>query len=256
MTDIVNAVASSDTNKINYPASALPSGVVAVQKLAEAKSAPVASRPANGNGMPAAGMPGNLTNLTNGMWVRKINNGFTQAIMAELFNVSGQMNPIAQFSIDNSGGGAANQNLIIGSVLGDTGSYVYYGQSASAADNAVIVDQFGAGCRFTIGFSRLVSFMPVVVSEIKFSSTNTLQVNLPFSHKVLFPTDAVVYPLTNNIGFTQEKSDFRTTLSVAVGKWVLGPNQYFQYQVLATATVTIWLKISAIGNVKSMTMVE
>lgn len=194
-----------------------------------------------------------LINLTKGQYIRKIGKGFTSAITLALWEQN-QMNPVLQANLSNPMPGTVN--LIIGSVLAETGAYLFYGQQPSAADNAAFTDNFGHGTPFITGFSRLTNHMPIVFDELKIATDNTQQLLLPFQHCQLNPTDATVLPKTNNIGFTQEKSDFRTTLSVAVGKWTIGPNQYFQYPVLGNTTLTLYMRIRAISNVKTFVLVN
>lgn len=194
-----------------------------------------------------------IPDLTKGAYIRNINKGIVPAILLALYDAK-QMNPIAQFSVNNPL--AVPVPLIIGSVLAETGAYLYYGTQPSAADNAAFSDQFGMGTPFITGFSKLTSHMPVVFNQIKISSANQLQVNSNFTHNTICPTTDNIYTRTNNIGVTQNKNDYNLNISVAQGKWVLGPNQYIQYVIQPLTSATIYLKIISIANVKSMVLVN
>lgn len=195
----------------------------------------------------------NIPDLTQGVLIRNIKQGFVPAILIALYDAK-QMNPIAQFSVNNPL--PTTVPLIIGSVLAQTGAFLYYNTQPSAADNAAFSDQFGMGTPFITGFSKLTNHMPVVFNQIKISCTNQAQVNSSFTHNTLDPSTATIYPFTNNIGFTQNKNDYNLNIATAEGKWTLGPNQFLQYIIQPATAVTIYLKIISIANVKAMVLVE
>lgn len=198
-------------------------------------------------------MNNSIPDLTQGVYIRNINKGIVPAIMLALYDAK-QMNPIAQFSVNNPL--AVPVPLIIGSVLAQTGAFLYYGTQPTAADNAAFSDQLGMGTPFVTGFSKLTNHMPIVFNQIKISCTNQIQVNSSFTHNTISPFTATIYPKTNNIGFTQSKNDYNLNLSTAEGKWTLGPNQFLQYVIQPLTSVTIYLKIISIANVKTMVLVN
>ena len=164
------------------------------------------------------------------------------------------MNPVVQFDIVNSGVGATQQLLRIGSVAAFPDAFRRFGLTAGAADNAIITDDFGAGCLKVQGFSDLINYKPVVINEIHLISDNLTQLNAQFTHKLIHP-DAVVDTRSNNIAFTQQKTDQKETLNVAKGKWLLDSNQFLEFSIFAGRDMTILLHMVAIANVSTFTPV-
>jgi len=174
--------------------------------------------------------------------------GVQENISMILDNTGTAMNPVAQFDIVNTGVGNAQQIMRIGAVVALAGAYVRYNLAAGSADDAVITDQFGAGCRKVQGFSEIASHIPVIIDQIHISSSDLTQLNRAFTHNIIYMTDAVVDQRTSNIAFTQQKTDQKTTLNVAKGKWILSANQYFSYTIGAAISVTLLLHVAAVGN--------
>ena len=174
--------------------------------------------------------------------------GIQQNVSMILDNTGSAMNPVAQFDIVNTGAGNAQQIMRIGAVVALAGAYVRYNLVAGSADDAVITDQFGAGCRKIQGFSELTSHIPVIIDQIHISSSDLTQLNRAFTHNIIYMTDAVVDQRTSNIAFTQAKTDQKTTLNVAKGKWILSANQYFSYTIGAAISVTLLLHVAGVAN--------
>ena len=236
----------TEKNTINYGDSLAASGLRApVQNSMAAGLQPV------GNMAPQA----QVANLSGMSVVKSVSGAQVQAMLLETANVRGQMNPVVQFDIDNTGGGAADQVVRIGSIAAQPGAYLQLGLTAGAADNAVIRDQFGAGCLNVQGFSQLCSFKPVVINEIHIISTSLTQLNARFLHRLINP-DMIVINRSNNIAFTQQKTDQKTTLNVAMGKWLIDSNQWLEFTSYLGQSVTILLHMVAIANVATFTPVE
>lgn len=235
----------TEKNTINYGDSLSASGL----------------RPALQSGMAAGVQPvgamaqPQVANLSGMSVVKSVSGAQVQAMLLETANVRGQMNPVVQFDIDNTGGGAVNQVVRIGSVAAQPGAYLQLGLTPGAADNAVIRDQFGAGCLNVQGFSSLCSFKPVVVNQINIISTSLVQLNARFLHRLINP-DMIVINRSNNIAFTQQKTDQKVTLNVAMGKWLLDSNQWLEFTSYAGDQLTILLHMVAIANVATFTPVE
>lgn len=237
----------TEKNTINYNDSLSASGL----------RAPVQSMAANPGGVrqlnPAGGVM--IADLSGLSVVKSVSGAQVQAMLLETANVRGTMNPVVQFDVDNSGVGATDQVVRIGSIAAQPGAYQQLGLVAGASDNAVIRDQFGAGCLNIQGFSQLCSFKPVVINEIHLISTSLTQLNARFLHKLINP-DMIVITRSNNIAFTQQKTDQKTTLNVAMGKWLLDSNQWLEFTSYAGDEITILLHMVAIANVSTFTPVQ
>ncbi len=233
----------TEKNTINYNDSLAASGL-----RAPATQMVAGTRQVN----PAGPMIADLSGIS---MVKSVSGSMVQAMLVETANVRGAMNPVVQFDIDNTGGGATDQVVRIGSIAALPGSYLQLGLTAGAADNGVIRDQFGVGCLNVQGFSFLGSFKPVIVNEIHIISTDLTQLNARFLHRLINP-DMIVINRSNNIAFTQQKTDQKTTLNVAMGKWLLDSNQWLEFTSYAAKSVTILLHMVAIANVSTFTPVS
>ena len=214
-------------------------------------SAPSVLLKERGNGSPMV-MP--TTDLSGFTQVRSVNGAKVDALILETANVRGRMNPVVQFDIVNSGIGATNQKVRIGSVAAFPDVFARFGITPGSADNAVITDQLGAGCLKVQGFSDLINYKPVVINEIHLISSDLIQLNTEFFHKLIHP-DLVIDDRSNNIAFTQQKTDQKETLNVAIGKWLIDSNQFLEFTVFAAKDITILLHMNAIGNVTTFTEV-
>jgi len=242
-------VAGTEKNIINYGKSEEASGLIPETRQRFPYSAE--STP-NGGPMvyPAGG--NDMSGMTK---VRSVSGSKVEALILETANVRGRMNPVVQFSIDNTGGGATDQKVRIGSVAAFPDAYSRFGLTPGSADNGVIRDQLGVGCLKVQGFSDLINFKPVVINEIHLISSDLTQLNTEFFHKLIHP-DLVIDDRSNNIAFTQQKTDQKTTLNVAKGKWLLDSNQFLEFTVFAGKSLTILLHMVAIANVSTFTPVR
>jgi hypothetical protein len=171
-------------------------------------------------------------------------------VLLETSLVQARINPVVQFNIDNTGAGNANQVLRIGSESGQPDSYLQFGLPASAADDAVITDDYGVGCLKVQGFSRLVSSKAVAITELKvIEATPSDQLQQAFVYKSL-QYDGTIDEIKQNIAFTQEKVDQRDNLVRQRGLWVLDAQQLLEYTVLAGKKVSLFVKISAADSAK------
>ena len=237
--------AGTEKNVINYGKSEEASGLV-----------PVTTRPwpanAESMGGPMIAGGSDLSGMTK---VRSVSGAKVEALVLETANVRGRMNPVVQFDIDNSGVGAATQKVRIGSVAAFPDAYARFGLTPGSADNAVITDQLGAGCLAIQGFSDLINYKPVVINEIHLISADLTQLNTQFFHKLIHP-DLIIDDRSNNIAFTQQKTDQKTTLNVAKGKWLIDSNQFLEFTVFAGKSLTVLLHMVAIANVDTFTPVR
>lgn len=161
----------------------------------------------------------------------------------------GEQNKVIQFSIDNSGVGAATQKLRIGSWAALTAAFTQFGLTAGAADNVVITDDFGASVQKVQGFSKMTISSDVIVEEIRVISSFTNQLTQQFSHKrILF--DFTVIPIVTNIAYTEDKSDQRTDLLIAKGRWLLNGRQFLEFTSLLATTMTIQLLVTGSAEAK------
>lgn len=164
------------------------------------------------------------------------------------------MNSVAQFTIDNTGVGNTFLRLRLGGLIAFPLAYTLFNVADGAADNAVITDDYGAGCKKVQGFSQLVNNGAVSIKTIKISCVKQQQLDSPFFYNTI-RYDTSINTLTQNIGFTAEKSDALTTLAVARGNWILGFNQYFEFGILPNVSLTIFLEIYGIANVKAFSTI-
>lgn len=194
----------------------------------------------------------NQSNLGAGMVsTTKESGGSGTAVLLETGTLLDTVNPIVQFDIDNTGVGNSQQILRIGSVLGEADSYLFWGQPASAADDAVITDQNGVGCKFVQGFSELVKSKAVAITEIKVSmAASDLQLNQNFKYRKL-DYDGSVNEVKVNVGYTQQKQDFNETIRSIKSLWILDSQYFLEYVVLAAKELTIFLELAAANQVET-----
>jgi|GEM_PF-3772815 len=247
----LTVTAGTDKNVINYETSEEASGLIPVTKQPFPQSA------ASNMGRPVAfaggnAGPGDLSGMTK---VRSVSGAKVEALLLETANVRGRMNPVVQFSINNTGVGATDQKVRIGSVAAFPDSYARFNLTPGAADNAIIRDQLGVGCLKVQGFSDLINYKPVVINEIHLISADLTQLNTEFFHKLIHP-DLIIDDRSNNIAFTQQKTDQKETLNVAKGKWLIDSNQFLEFTVFAANSLTILLHMVAIANVDTFTPVR
>ena len=183
----------------------------------------------------------------------KANGDAGKALMVETGLVQDRQNNIMQFSIDNTGAGNAAQFLRIGSWASEPDHYTLVaGLSSGASDDAVITDQVGTGCKAVQAFSRITIPKPVLITKVKIiTPTATAQLQQPIKYRSL-QLDGTLDEITNNIAFTQAKQDQRENLVEKVGVWILDAQQFIEYQVLAGATVDIFLEVSAFNSTVGM----
>lgn len=246
----LTVTAGTDKNVINYTKSEEASGLIPVTQQRFPNSAV-----SGGNGAPVAMPYAGGSDLAGMSKVRSVSGAKVEALFLETANVRGRMNPVVQFDIINSGVGATTQKVRIGSVAAFPDSFRRFGLTAGSSDNAIILDQFGAGCLKVQGFSDLINYKPVVINEIHLISADLTQLNSEFFHKLIHP-DAVIDDRSNNIAFTQQKTDQKETLNVAKGKWLIDSNQFLEFTVFAGKDLSILLHMVAIANVNTFTPVR
>jgi hypothetical protein len=123
---------------------------------------------------------------------------------------------VIQIKVDNSGGGATDQILYIGSWASQAGTAELLGQAAGAQDNAVISDQYGVGVKFTQGLGLMTlkgayihDFQVIAQSEAIANSTGQLAEDI-ICREYFFNGDSV--PITYPAAVTFEMSDNRKNM--------------------------------------------
>ena len=240
------ATVGTEKNIINYAQSERASGLIPQNDLFPSDAASNLKERPNGTGFGQ--------DLSGMVAIRSVGGSKVSALVLETANVRGRMNSVVQFDIVNSGVGATTQKVRIGSVAAFPDAYARFALTPGAADNAVITDQLGVGCLKVQGFSDLINHKPVVLNEIHLISSDLTQLNTEFFHKLIHP-DLVIDDRSNNIAFTQRKTDQRETLNVAIGKWLIDSNQFLEFTVFAGKDMTIILHMIAIANVETFTPV-
>ncbi len=173
------------------------------------------------------------------------------AVMLETGLMLETINPIVQFDIDNSGVGNTQQTLRIGSVLGLADSYLYWNQSPSAADDPVIVDQNGVGCKAVQGFSDLVKSKAVVVTKLKVQmAASDVQLNQNFKYRKL-AYDNTVNEIKGNIAWTQQKSDYAQNIREMETAYVIDSQYFLEYVILAGKQLSVFLELGAANMVET-----
>ncbi len=160
---------------------------------------------------------------------------------------TGHINRCLQFDICNSGDGAEDQQLRIGSVTGLPGAYLRHGLTKSAADNAIINDQFGERCLCIQGFSELTCFNEIIISEIHIISAATGNKEIPrILHREMLP-DRIMISRSNF--FDWSFGDLQN-VAICKGEWRLSAREFFEIVVSAGTDVTILLLMSEIEYTK------
>ncbi len=181
----------------------------------------------------------------------KFGGGQGSAVILETAYAADTINPIVQFSINNAGVGATDQLVRFGSVIAAADAYLFWDLPAGASDDAVIVDQNGAGCQFVQGFSKLVSSKSVIVSKIKVKmATTDIQLNNPFTYNEL-EYDGTVKPTKSNVGYTESKYDQQTNIVEVNTNYILDAQNYLEYQVLATKSLSVFFQLEAANSVET-----
>lgn len=181
----------------------------------------------------------------------QVGGGSGSAMLLETGFMESAVNPVVQFRYDNSGLGNTAQTIIFGSVISQTDNFDYWAQAASAADDAVITDQNGAGVQFTQGFGKLVSSKAVIISEIKVKATNNdTQLNQNFTYRQL-QYDGTIKDTLANISYTVEMYDQRTDLVVMNTFFLLDSQYFLQYPALATKVFSVYFKLEAANTVET-----
>lgn len=163
---------------------------------------------------------------------------------------SGHTNNIIQFDITNTGAGAVDELVRIGSLLAMPDSYKRFGTTSSGVDSAKgIADNFGANLQMCQGFSEMTCHKPVFIRTIKLISSDTTQLNSKFTHKYVTP-DFTIIPLNQNVAFTREKSDQATDLLIAKGSWMLSATNFLEFTSKAAKSLSIVFELSSIADVR------
>ena len=160
---------------------------------------------------------------------------------------------VLQFQIDNTGVGNDQQRLRIGSIAGLPDSYVRLGLNDSAADDTVIEDDNGAGCKKLQAFSQFVSFKPVITSKFKVICSDVTQLTQSLKHCRLQMDGSTPLQNTINMAYTQSLSDNRTNLVYVDVNKVLDSTQYFEYVINAGVRATIFIEIAGFSNNETFT---
>ncbi len=157
------------------------------------------------------------------------------------------LNKCLQFDICNTGNGAEDQQLRIGSVTGLPGAYLRHGLTKSAADNGIIKDQFGERCLCIQGFSELTCFNEIIISEIHIISAATGNKETPrILHREMMP-DRI---MTNRSNFFDWSFSDLQNVAICKGEWRLSAREFFEMVVPAGTDVTILLLMSEIEYAK------
>jgi hypothetical protein len=160
------------------------------------------------------------------------------------------VNNILQFDIVNTGVGAINELVRIGSWLGEPDAYAQFNTTKSGADSVNgITDNFGVNLLKCQGFSKITVGTPTFIKTIKLISSDATQLATQFSHKTILP-DFTIIPLIQNIAFTREKSDQATDLLVAKGSWLLSSRDFLEFTSLATKSISVIMELASISDVR------
>lgn len=162
---------------------------------------------------------------------------------------------VIQFSIDNSAAGSSNVKLRIGSQAALPGNYVLFGITAGAADDVVIQDQNGVGCKALQAFGIYVSFKPVIVGRIKVYSSDTNQLAEPLLQTSLQLDGSIPIQKRLNMAYTQSLADNRTNLVEMQLAAILDATKYLEYTVTTGVKLTLFVEIAAISNNETFTAV-
>jgi len=164
-----------------------------------------------------------------------------------------QENKNPQFDIVNSG--LTDQKVIIGSVLGLTGAYAFYGQQVSGVDSANMADQYGTTMRALQGFTALCNYTPVIITTVQMISSDTLQINQPLSYNDV-AYDSQVTSIRINTTSTFTRYDTLNTLVKIAGLWAVGPQAYLSINSKAGQSMSLTLTLNSTSSVKSFRLIE
>lgn len=198
------------------------------------------------NNSVSAGMV-NTTSMTGGLG--------RPAVLMETNDVS-TIQRVIKFTINNLGDASHTPQTVslrIGSVAARKDAYQNFGLGAGAADDTVITDNVGTGCKGVQGFSEYVCFVPVWTKRIKIFCDDTSQLTESLFYKQLqidgtTPTQRLI-----DLAYTQEKSDQRSNMVAAEALYLLDATRYFEYKVEAGVKLTIFIELGAISNSETFT---
>ena len=176
-----------------------------------------------------------------------------KAIPLEIRFLTATENPNPQFRIINADD--ANQNVIIGSVLGLTGAYAFWNQPVSGFDSPNMSDQYGFNMRALQGFNTLVNYSPVVLTVLQIISLDLTQVGTQFSYNDLC-YDSKYNGVNMNTDSTFTRYDNTQTIAKLGGLWPIGPQTNVAYTSYAGVTHTITLTFNATDSVRTFRMVQ
>lgn len=181
----------------------------------------------------------------------QVGGGASSAVLMETGFMQTAVNPVVQFSFNNTGAGNTNQIVRFGSVVCETDTFAYWNLPPSAADDAVITDQYGAGVQYTQGFGKLVSSKAVIINEIKvIMAAADPQLQNNFLYKQL-QYDGTIKNTMANIAFTPQMTDQRTNMVDMKTFFLLDSQYLLEYQVLAGKIVSVFFKIEAANMVET-----
>jgi hypothetical protein len=160
---------------------------------------------------------------------------------------------ILQFPIDNTGVNSVAVDVRFGSFAAQKDAYANYGLTKGAADDAVVKDDLGVGCKRIQGFSQFVSFNPVVTGKVKILCDDVAQLTTPVYHKSLQIDGSDPLSTTIDVAYTQARSDNRQNLvEIAVSK-VIDSTRFLQYRVAAGVKVVFYIEVAGISNTETFT---
>lgn len=158
-------------------------------------------------------------------------------------------NPYIMFNISNKAEGATNQTLYFGSVLGIALAYQRHNTSSSGCDATGLTDDYGAKVLKVQGFSELVNYSPVIVTQIQVSCTETNQVSQQWKYGDL-PYDDNVQSINIAVNPQFTRFDQNGTIVNIPGVWFLGPQTFLSTIIIAQTAplITLYLSGSASGR--------
>jgi hypothetical protein len=152
---------------------------------------------------------------------------------------------IVQIKFDNTGSGNADQILRIGGLAATAGAAQLFNLPAGAADDPVILDQYGAGCKFTQGLGLMTQNSGLYIRDFQVLSTvdNSPQLDESIIRRRLyFNGDSV--PITDVAAATFEMSDQRKNMMKdREAIFYLSALDFLEYTILAGSKGTIIFEI-------------
>ncbi len=156
------------------------------------------------------------------------------------------------YLIDNSAGGAVDEFLFFGGLLGQKGVAASIEQPPNAADSATIKVNGVNGAGAAEFLSRLTVGIPLMLTTIRISTTDATQLLQNFQRFAIHP-DGTTKAVELNIAATERRIDFRTGYLDMTGmSEVVNALNSLRYKVLATKVVTITLRFAYWGDVSAM----